>query len=218
MPGSHPLAALVGTGVAPAPRLPKPGLNVIVPGSAMSDGSPNEGIQPSHSRLTTAASTRKNGGPYGGSTPTMRRSTRCGSAFRSTLSRGPRQPEVRSKSDVHTGVSCSIVVSKIDPVPSVIASCAVSLKAMMLSSGRPRSARAATAKAMAAKPRKSTAITSVPQKCSTSVAARRTHIDAHSHSTPSITPYKKASKMRHMPMPNMLRSLCSSLLTQGLGG
>ena len=93
-----------------------------------------------HSRLITAARTRRSGGPnlpdetqtqgwrqlsrskthtqykyraHGGSTPKIRRCHRFGSNRRAAPRRPLRQPEDLNRSDVHTGVSCSIVVNKI---------------------------------------------------------------------------------------------------------
>ena len=88
------------------------GRKVMVPGSARIDGRPNDGTQESHSRLATAASTRRNGGPYGGSTPIARRTKRFGMGVR--LRRKPmgaRHPEARKRLDVHDGVSLRMVVS-----------------------------------------------------------------------------------------------------------
>ena len=70
----------------------------------------------------------------------------------------------------------------------VIAICAERRKARIEKSGGARSARAATLTANAAEPTNTTAITNVPQKCSMTVASNNTPIDAHSQSTPSITP------------------------------
>jgi hypothetical protein len=78
--------------------------------------------------------------------------------------------------------------ARTDPVPMVMAIWAERRKARIENSGRASSARAATLTANPALPTNVKAITSVPQKCSMMVARRRTPIEAHSHSTPSITP------------------------------
>eukprot|EP00964_Phaeocystis_antarctica_P137201 scaffold101711_cov72-Phaeocystis_antarctica.AAC.1 len=171
-----------------------PGLNVIVPGSESRDGSqpPNEGIQPSHSLLRAAASTRKNGGPKGGSTPKMRRSHPRGKTRRATRRAGARQPVLRSRSVAHCGVSCSMVVRRTEPVPNVIASWAVRRKARMLNKGRPRSARDAMENAKTASPTKLMVMNTVPMRYSTRVAPSNTAMLAHSHRIPRNTPYRKA--------------------------
>ena len=75
-----------------------------------------------------------------------------------------------------------------EPVPIAIVICAEIRKAKMDKSGRMRPAEAATLKQKATVPIKVADMTSVPQKCSSSVARSSTPNEAHSHSTPSITP------------------------------
>jgi len=95
--------------------------------------------------------------------PKIRRSQARGRTLRNKLKGGPRQPEDLITSELHEGVSCSTVVTRIDPVPIVMASCAVNRNARMLSSGLPRSACAAITKTRAASPKKRRAIQIVPK-------------------------------------------------------
>eukprot|EP00962_Isochrysis_galbana_P019495 scaffold5674_cov129-Isochrysis_galbana.AAC.4 len=164
----------------------------MVPGSAKTDGRPSPGTHPSHSRETTAASRRRKGGARGGWTPKTRRSSGKGSTFRSNGTMGARQPDVRSTELVHCGVSCSRVTNKTEPVPMVIASWAESRKVRMPSNGRASWALVATVKQERTIPTKITVIAAVPQPYSTTVAATRTPIEAHSHNTPSATPCRNA--------------------------
>eukprot|EP00967_Tisochrysis_lutea_P030183 scaffold35402_cov31-Tisochrysis_lutea.AAC.1 len=187
------------------------------------DWKPKVGTHLNHSRDMTAASSRRKGGARGGCTPKMRRIKGMGSNFCSSSSRGARHPEARRTELVHAGVSCNRVTSRTEPVPMVIASCAERRKVRIPSRGRASCALEATAKHERTRPTKRSVIALVPHPYSTIVAATSTPIEAHSQSTPSATPCRKASSTvafmptdtsnppsRHKHSPNWLTSLSVS--------